>query len=323
MAHVFSGAVMAIWLTLSALVTACSDDGGGQNQNNAAGSGGAGGSAGGASGSEAGSAGAAGAALPTKCNGHEELCDRRFNEVAFPATHNSMSNSDDKWGIPNQTHNIGRQLEDGVRAFLIDTHAYQGEFYLCHQVCKFGQTLLVDALAVYRAFLEKNRGEVVTLIIEDHIPAADTAKAFDDSGLVKYAYTHPASEPWPTLRELIASDTRLIVSAENEGPPPAWYHHVWDIASDTPYTYADVAAIAATGCDDNRGKNEHALFLVNHWVGNPLSSSENAALANPYDVLAPHVKKCQEKRGKLPNFVAVDFYEIGDLFRVVDELNGF
>jgi hypothetical protein len=27
--------------------------------------------------------------------------------------------------------------------------------------------------------------------------------------------------------------------------------------------------------------------------------------------------------GQLPNFVAVDFYDLGALFQVVDELNGF
>src|SRR5687768_7981316 len=30
-----------------------------------------------------------------RCNGHAALCDRRFDEVVFPATHNSMSNADD------------------------------------------------------------------------------------------------------------------------------------------------------------------------------------------------------------------------------------
>lgn len=259
---------------------------------------------------------------PLRCNGHEELCDRRFDEVAFPATHNSMSNGDEGWSIPNQTHAIGRQLDDGIRAFLIDTHPFEEDLYLCHQICKFGKTRLVDGLKIFRSFLEAHPSEVVTLIIEDHIPASDTERAFQESGLVPFTYTHPADAPWPTLREMITSGARLVVSAENEGPPPAWYHHVWDIASDTPYTYEDLAAIQTHGCDENRGKKENPLFLINHWISNPLASSANAKLANPYDVLSPHVKACREKHGKIPNFVAVDFYDIGDLFRVVDELNG-
>lgn len=48
-----------------------------------------------------------GAVVPT-CNGHEELCERRFDEVAFPMTHNAMSNAEAGWSIPNQNFGIAR-----------------------------------------------------------------------------------------------------------------------------------------------------------------------------------------------------------------------
>jgi hypothetical protein len=57
------------------------------------------------------------------CNGYAELCDRRFNEIVFPATHNSMSAADlPDWLFPNQEKSIPAQLQDGIRAFLIDVH---------------------------------------------------------------------------------------------------------------------------------------------------------------------------------------------------------
>jgi hypothetical protein len=43
---------------------------------------------------------------------------------------------------------------------------------------------------------------------------------------------------------------------------------------------------------------------------------------NARDVLLPRLEECQEERGQLPNFVAVDYYSRGDLLPVVDELNG-
>jgi hypothetical protein len=59
----------------------------------------------------------------TACNGYPELCDRRVNQVVFAAAHNAMSGADDAgWLFPSQNHGISRQLEDGVRAFLIDAH---------------------------------------------------------------------------------------------------------------------------------------------------------------------------------------------------------
>ena len=53
----------------------------------------------------------------------EALCDRPLNEVAFAGTHNSFSAADSPgWFIANQRHTIPRQLEDGIRLFLIDPH---------------------------------------------------------------------------------------------------------------------------------------------------------------------------------------------------------
>jgi hypothetical protein len=57
------------------------------------------------------------------CNGHEVLCDRRVGEVAFPGTHNAMSNAEiPDWMFPHHERAIPRQLRDGVRALLIDVH---------------------------------------------------------------------------------------------------------------------------------------------------------------------------------------------------------
>jgi hypothetical protein len=57
------------------------------------------------------------------CNGSADLCDRRLDEVVFPATHNSYAAADEPgWFFANQRFGIERQLEDGIRAFLIHIH---------------------------------------------------------------------------------------------------------------------------------------------------------------------------------------------------------
>jgi hypothetical protein len=57
------------------------------------------------------------------CNGLPALCDKRLNEVVFPATHNSYAAADEPgWFFANQRHGIARQLRDGIRGFLIDIH---------------------------------------------------------------------------------------------------------------------------------------------------------------------------------------------------------
>lgn len=57
-----------------------------------------------------------------QCNGHAELCDRRYDQVAFPATHNSMSAADESdWYLAEQPTGIIGQLDDGIRVLLFDT----------------------------------------------------------------------------------------------------------------------------------------------------------------------------------------------------------
>jgi hypothetical protein len=64
------------------------------------------------------------AAVPAEgCNGSKQLCNRPLNEIAFAGTHNSMSAADSPgWYIANQRRTVARQLEDGIRLFLIDPH---------------------------------------------------------------------------------------------------------------------------------------------------------------------------------------------------------
>lgn len=57
------------------------------------------------------------------CNGSVDLCGRRLDDVVFPATHNSMSAVDiPDWLFPQQEKGIAGQLQDGIRAFLLDVH---------------------------------------------------------------------------------------------------------------------------------------------------------------------------------------------------------
>ncbi len=57
------------------------------------------------------------------CNGSAGLCSLRLDEAVFAGTHNSFSAADSPgWFIANQRRTIDRQLQDGIRLFLIDPH---------------------------------------------------------------------------------------------------------------------------------------------------------------------------------------------------------
>lgn len=262
------------------------------------------------------------ASLP--CNGHVELCSRPFDEVVFAATHNAHAAQVDGYPVfnANQVSGLDVQLADGVRALLMDAYDLNGENVFCHGPCSLASTSHAAGLQTLKAFLDDNPREVVTIIYEDHLAVDRIAADFASVGLDVYVYAHPSGDPWPTLSAMIENNTRLVVTAESGGPPPPWFHHVWDEAWDTPYTFS---AASEFTCDLNRGSRDNALFLVNHWLGDSLGlpSEALAMTVNTYDVLYGRAKGCQDETGDVPNFVAVDFYEHGDLLEVVDALNGF
>jgi hypothetical protein len=62
-------------------------------------------------------------AAPSECDGLAVLCNKRLNQIVFPATHNSFAASDEPgWHFANQRYGIKRQLNDGIRALLLDVH---------------------------------------------------------------------------------------------------------------------------------------------------------------------------------------------------------
>ncbi len=290
-------------------------------------------------------------AAQAPCNGYAELCDRPINEVAFASSHNAMSITEYGWLWPMHDGTITEQLDYGVRALLIDTHymdtpesqaaglarlperlqsvaqkaidsfrppAEEG-VWLCHEFCALGNSPFAGAAEEVRIFMEKNPREVLFIVIQDEVAPADIENVVTEAGLLPYIYTHPEGQPWPTMREMIDSGQRLIIMAENEGPPPQWYDNVWNVTEETPYTFVFPEQFS---CEPNRGGTGQPFFLLNHWIQRGSPNRVDAAIVNDYDFLLARAQQCAAERGQIPNFVAVNFYSQGDLLEVVNTLNG-
>jgi hypothetical protein len=255
-----------------------------------------------------------------QCNGAAPLCARAYDAVAYPTTHNAMSNQDEGWVGPNQHHGIAQQLADGVRGLMLDTHYLAGVPTLCHELCQLGNEPLTSGLGKIRTFLERHPTEVVSIIFESYVSAADTAAAFTASGLDGYLHVQPVGLPWPTLGELVDSGRRLVVFTDDGvGGRPPWYHYVWDFAWETHYSFAQPSDMS---CAINRGNFANSLFILNHFLTQIFGSPTLAEQVNHDPFFIDRAEQCQAESGRLPNFVTVDYYDIGDLFAVVDQLNG-
>lgn len=309
------------------------------------------------------------AAGASTCNGHEALCARRYDEVAFPATHNAMAAADEGWFLAEQPDGILSQLDHGIRVLLIDSWYAQrtsrpgvvantdedraaaiaevrrtiGQAavdsvlrlrdaanlrprgpvrpYLCHGLCELGSTAWLPVMTDVAAWVRAHPRDVVTFFIQDEVSPADTAELIERAGLLPFVHQQEAGEPWPTLRSMIDSGRRVVFLMENEGGGQAhpWLLDGFAWVQDTPFLFRTPADFS---CAPNRGGADASLFLVNHWITDKTREVSNARRVNAREVLLGRLEQCREERGRPPNFVAVDFYDQGDLFAVVDTLNG-
>ena len=252
------------------------------------------------------------------CNGDPALCDRRYDQVSYPTTHNAMSNSDDAWVGPNQHHPVTQQLRDGVRGLMLDTHYDGGVAHLCHAYCVLGKKPLVDGLLEIRRYLDLYPNEVLSIIFESYISEADVAAAFAAAGLAQRVHIQSPNAAWPTLRSLLDRGRPLVVFTDVRGTLP-WHHYVWDYASETPYSFA---APQDLSCAPNRGDPSNTLFILNHFLTQVFGNPTFAEQVNHNPLLIDRALNCQAVRQRVPNFVTVDFYDIGDLFPAVRTVNG-
>jgi hypothetical protein len=163
--------------------------------------------------------GPAGAPPITACNGYPELCDRRLDQVVFPTSHNSMGGADIAgWMFPNQNKGIPKQLEDGVRGFLIDAHYGV-------PVGEHVKTIMDNeksAMATYEKALGKE-GMAAALRIRDRLVGGDEKQraVYMAHGFCELGAT-PLIETLGQIRDFLVANPGeiLIICIQDEGVTP-------------------------------------------------------------------------------------------------------
>ncbi len=287
-----------------------------------------------------------------ECNGSRELCDRAYNRVVYAAAHNAMATSEDRFLGPAQDPSMTHQLDNGVRALLVDTHYWtpagkvagflaslpaatraalapfarpvestRPGTWLCHDICQLGATPLTGQLHEIRGWLDRNPDEVITLIVQNAISTTDTERAVRDSGLLPLVATPPEDPDgaWPTLRQLIVAQKRVFIFAEDGDVPGSWYRNFYRYGGDTPFRNESAEVLS---CQADRGALDASLLLLNNWVTRAASSRRDAAVASSKSFPIEQARRCIKRRGRAPTYIAVDFASIGQLNEAVNALNG-
>jgi hypothetical protein len=192
------------------------------------------------------------------------------------------------------------------------------EIFLCHTLCELGAERLSSTLKAIRGWLERNPAETLVLLLESSVDPAEIEEAFDDASLLSYVATLPRDGPLPTLRELVTTGRRLVVLDERDGGDAPWLQPAFRFVQNTSI---DAFTQSPEVCDPGRGTPDSPLLAMNHWVDRFPPPQTSAAALNRRATLLRRASRCRRRLGRMPNVIAVDFYDRGDLIAAVDDLN--
>ncbi|CAB4401709.1 unnamed protein product [Rhizophagus irregularis] len=270
------------------------------------------------------------------CNGYPELCGKLYSGIAYPTTHNAYAYG--KSVAANQNYDIPTQLKDGIRGFMLDANFptnNTNEVHLCHSSCDLlDQGPAATTLKQIGTWLDDNPNEVITILWENagKVPAAMFNSIYTQSGFVKYAHFQEVGKDWPTLNDMIGSGKRVVNFVDTGADPSVqWLMPEYSYVFETPFENENANAFT---CTVDRPKNqERPMYVLNHFLYGTLAISTSIDVPQPDKAnttnsasLADHAKKCQQTFDKIPNFIAVDFYDQGsdnqNVLSITADLNG-
>ncbi|MCJ1283907.1 hypothetical protein MMC26_003238 [Xylographa opegraphella] len=280
------------------------------------------------------------------CNGYPELCDRQYSNITYVAAHNSP------FDIPNnlasnQEYGVITQLNNGIRMLQGQTHVVDDTVYLCHTSCKLLNAGTAEAyFAKVTAWLAANPNDVVTILIAnaDYVSVQNFTGPIESSGLSKYAYIPPTIPmnltDWPTLGQLILKNQRALIFMDYEANQTAVpyildeFSQMWETPFDPTNQTFPCTVQRPPGISNSQAMER--MYLANHNLNKPLNLLGNTILvpntallnetnaASGYGSLGLAANNCAATWGRPPNFLLVDYYNIGNgsVFEVAAQLNG-
>jgi len=280
------------------------------------------------------------------CNGLTNLCDMGVHEILFGGIHNAQSSVEDGFLItPNHQYNAIAALDYGYRAINLDIGICDGELSLIHGFCRLGSTDPATTFQAINDWLDAHPTEVIILPLQidnsaggDDEPDVDLARIYNMLNRIDgftermYQSSNPTSNSgWPTLRELIDTDKRILLFHYNGGEcmnnpnmncPPG-FHDWFQSAAETKFEYTDLDDFMdkPAACQVTRGRPRAPFYALNLFTTIPSLSLAEDSL-NTQSFLTEHIAACSAVNGNRDvNILFVDFWSEGDVPRTVQDHN--
>jgi hypothetical protein len=310
---------------------------------------------------------------PLSCNNGTHLCDRRVNEILFATVHNAASTAVDGFILPNHQGSIMEALQAGYRGINVDIGICRGNVIgLVHSSCFLGFGNLTTTFAEIASFLADNVNEVLImptqldfgtggeftlselaaimpqsfreLLYEHHPKKKKNNNTNNENDNNNVTTTTATITPWPTLRELIASNQRILFfhyngercddndddsssSSLSTTTCPYGFMNWFDYAAESEYSFADIDSLLDKdqACRVTRGgepsTSSASFYGVNVFTRFP--NPDHCAILHSADFLWNHLTRCAAvaQRDNGVNVLLVDCWNVGDVVLVVHEYN--
>ncbi|KAF1354943.1 PLC-like phosphodiesterase [Delphinella strobiligena] len=291
------------------------------------------------------------------CNNSPLLCDKAYSNISHLGAHDSPFLRDPGTSYStsgDQSYNSTVQLSAGVRLLTSQVHSTNSsgtaEWHLCHTSCDLLDAgLLSDWLSEIKTWLDSNPNEVVTILLvnSDDATASELAAEYAAADIESYAYVPESSttapSTWPTLQTLINNGTRLlnfVASLDSSNDTSTAYlmdeftfifENNYDNTSPSDFSCTANRPSSVDG-DTSAALNDNLMPLMNHFLyevqlldietPNITYINTTNSPSNEEGSLSAAAKECTSEYGRAPQYLLVDFFNVGPAIDTVDSLNG-
>ena len=271
------------------------------------------------------------------CLSLTNTCSLRVDELFYAAMHNA-NNDEDKWNS-NHEGSLENALDAGFRAFYLDVCYCLGRVVFCHGNCIFaGQQ---DPSEIFRnvvQFLDNNPSELVIFNFEisryNPTPLMLWNVMEKINGLKEKSYVHNGGA-WPQIGNLL-KDGKQIISLKHNGDNclntsnggcTEYIQEWFKYTVGTKYTFRNINEIEDTqsSCIGYRGTQyQKQFYAINNFVTLaelPGPSETASQVINQDSFVEKRISNCEKIMGQEANFLAVDFWQHGNVPDVAKKIN--
>jgi len=256
--------------------------------------------------------------------------------MLFAAMHNA-NNDENKWNS-NHKASLENALQNGFRAFYLDVCICLGQVVFCHGNCVWaGRQDPVEIFENVVQFLDNNPSELIIFNFQISHNKPSPQQLWDVmkqiNGIQEKSYVHNGGV-WPQVGKLLKDGKQIIslkhngdncLNTNNAGCTP-YIQEFFKYTLGTKYDFNNIAEIENIeySCVGERGTYyQKRFYAINSFVTNdfPGPSFESAATLNQESFVNKRISDCEGLMGKKANFYAVDFWQQGNVPKVVQSIN--